>query len=165
MSQKKNRRFRARANSNPQVRSIAKRTNQWEYVLCDHYTRFEVKILNLVCLHQLVNRGMAELVKGRIARLKPKYKLESAELHPNGQPKIVALPIEERWEQGSSSATEAVCRALWLLTKAPQWGVTLRFTIAHKEAAEAARVEAIVDETQSWGLPAAKPVRIAASWD
>ena len=164
MSQKKTRR-RTRTQRNAKLRAIASHTEQWEYVLCDLYTRHEVKILNLVCLHQLVNRGMAELVKGRIARLKPKYKLESAELHPNGQPKIVALPVEERWEQGSSSATEAVCRALWLLTKAPQWGVTLRFTIAHKEAAEAARVEAIVDETQSWGLPAARPVRIAASWD
>jgi hypothetical protein len=138
------------------VRTALKDVKPFEYVLCDLYTNHRVIFLNPVRFQQLVARGAATIVRagirGNIARLTERFRLNSSRLKESGEPDLIALSEETIWEENDGCPTGKICERLWRYDDAAH---SLDEVIAFKEE----RKQAIHHETRYWGLPPIDPKR------
>jgi hypothetical protein len=147
-------RHKKRSHRNGSVRHIANAVKPFEYVLCDLYTNHCVIFLNPVRFQQLVARGAAIIIRsglrGNIARLTERFRLNSSRLKESGEPDMIAMSDESIWEENNGCPTGKICDRLWKYDGA---AYALEDVVVFKRERE----DAIHKETRTWGLPRIDP--------
>lgn len=132
------------------------------FILCDLHTGYRVEFAHSVRWRQIIARGAAEIVReGRVnvARLDRRLALRSSKLADNGEPQIRNLALEVIWAENTNCPTHKICERTW------RFSAKTHYAFDDVVAAKEVRMNAIYDETRSWGLPEApRGVVVAEDW-
>jgi hypothetical protein len=129
-----------------------------EFRITDHHGKLSVMLRSPLRFAQLVRRGWVEQVSPTAGKLLRCFELISAELAPNGEPRLRALRDEIVWPVNHGCPTGRICEAIWLLSG------NASFTLEDADAAVEKRQREIESETLLWGLPEWLPPRVREDW-